>query len=176
MDFTGSTPIDLPGLVNGNILAMKLGKEDPFYNNYWAIMSVERAVTLNGDLTYFGNCLLYVIGDKQLVWKKMVSAYDGELVTMGQLNKVPLNPYYRKIRMEPIPDGPANNVLQEVSGLLLLNADWDPQNKYILTFRGDWCPLFRNAAASAPQIPGAGGGFNNGQGGSTSGGFNGIFG
>lgn len=176
MDFTGATPIALPGLVNGNILGMKLGHESTFYNNYWAIMGVERAVIFNGNITYFGNSLQYVIGDKTLVWKKMVGAYDGKLVTMGQLFKVPLNPYWRKVRMEPIPDGPSDNVLQEVSGLLLLDADWDPWNKYWLTFRGDWCPLFRNAAASTPQMPGSGGGFNNGQGGSTSGGFNGIFG
>lgn len=148
MDFTGSTPIALPGLVNGNILAIKLGSASQG-NNYWAILGVERASCAPGpngtlgDITYFGNCLLYVIGDQTLAWKRMVIPYEGKLITCAQLAVIPRPPYYTQYRLQPQPDGPTTQPVMETSGLLMLNVDWDPMNKFYITFKGDWCPLFR---------------------------------
>lgn len=133
--------IDLPGLAKGNILAMKLGNEAQG-NNYWAILGVERASILNGDITYYGNCLIFVIGDLTLTWTRMVTIYEGALVTMAQLSKVPDPPYLRKVRMQPYPDEP-EMVVMDVSGLLIVDVGWTPLGKYTITFRGDWCPLFR---------------------------------
>jgi hypothetical protein len=121
---------------------MRLGNESQG-NNFWAILGVERATVLNGDITYYGNCLLYVIGDQTLTWKRMVIPYEGRLQSFAQLSRVPIPPYYTKIRREPVPDAPTDHVIQEVSGLLIVGVDWDPMNKFTITFRGDWCPLFR---------------------------------
>jgi hypothetical protein len=132
--------IDLPGLPHGNILALKLGNESQG-NNYWAVLGVERASILNGDITYYGNCLLFVIGDLTLTWTRMIIPYEGRLVTMAQLAKVPDPPYLRKVRMQPYPDEP-EMVTMEVPGLLITDVSWTPLSKYTITFRGDWCPLF----------------------------------
>ena len=168
IDFTGATNVPLPGLANGKVLAMRLGTDDSIGNTHWAVLGVERAVILNGDITYFGNCLLYVIGDLTLTWKRMIIPYEGRLQTFAQLAKVPPPPFFKQ-RLIPQPDGPVDLVVQETSGLLITNVDWDPSQKFYITFRGDWCPLFRGPAV-APPLPGSGGFF------SPNGNLNGPFG
>jgi hypothetical protein len=160
IDFTGATPVPLPGLANGNIMAMRLKADEGTDNTHWALLGVEKAVVLNGDITYFGNCLFYVIGDLTLTWKRLIIPYENRLVTIAQLNGIPKPPYYRQYRLQPQPDGPTDALVTETSGLLITNVDWDPWNKFFITFRGDWCPLFRSAATVRIQ-PATGGGFGN---------------
>lgn len=139
-------PVDipLPGLPKGNIMALKLGNESQG-NNYWAILAVEKATQPSGggDITYYGNCLLYVIGDQTLTWTRLITVYEKALVTVAQLAKMPDPPYLRQIRMQPVPDDGGVMVVQEVPGVLITNVAWDPMNKFTITFRGNWCPLFR---------------------------------
>lgn len=134
--------LPLPGLVNGNILALKLGNGPTETRNLWSFMAVERATILGGDITYYGNSLLFVIGDQTLTWTRLITPYEGRLQTLAQLAHMPDPPYLRKIRMQPYPEFAIDPFL-EVGGILMLKATWDPQNRYALTIRGDWCPLFR---------------------------------
>jgi hypothetical protein len=144
--------VPLPGLVNGRILAIKLGVSRDLEfsqgkdSGYRVLLGVRRASILNGDITYFGSCLFYVIGDKTLVWEKWlgIEVKIGRLQTMAQLLRVPDPPYLRQIRMQPYPDLSGPEAVESVSGLLIVGGGWDPLQQYYITFRGDWCPLFRH--------------------------------
>jgi len=106
-------------------------------------MAVERASILNGDITYFGSSLLYVIGDQTLTWLNLVKPWEGQLQTWCQLSTIPAPPKLRIIRLQPQPSTIDDPPVQEVSGLLMVGVDWSPTMRYSITFRGDWCPLFR---------------------------------
>lgn len=160
MDFTGATPVKLPGLVNGNIMALRLRPDEGNDNTHWAILGVESARIFNGDIYYFGNCLFFVIGDLTLVWKRLILPYENRLVTVAQLNAIPKPPYFTQLRLQPRPDGPTDALVTETAGLLITNVDWDPMNKFFISFKGDWCPLFRQPA-NVPPSPLSGGGFFN---------------
>jgi hypothetical protein len=130
--------VPLPGLDNGRILAVK----DEV--SYRVLLAVNRASVLNGDITFYGDSLFFVIGDQTVTWKKYIGALTAmpEVRTFGQLARVPDPPYLRQIRMQPYPEF-ADDPFMEVKGLLVVGGDWDPWNQYTIIFRGDWCPLFR---------------------------------
>src|SRR5208282_3402558 len=95
--------VPLPGLVNGNILALRLSPGSEASTGLWSVMAVERASILNGDITYFGSSLLYVIGDQTLTWLNLVKPWEGQLQTWCQLSTIPAPPKLRIIRLQPQP-------------------------------------------------------------------------
>ena len=135
--------VALPGLSRGNILALKLSEGSTVSTGLWPVMAVEHATVLNGDITYYGNSLLFVIGDSVQTFRNLVTPWEGKLQTWTQLATIPAPPKLRIIRLQPIPSTVDEPPVMEVSGLLLVDAAWTPLKRYSLTFRGDWSPLFK---------------------------------
>jgi len=151
----------LPGLVNGNILALKMSNRQAVgyvsegsaaeerVIDYCAFLAVRRASVRDGDLTYWGESLFYsAYGDPTLIWRTFTQTWidrccKGELHTWAQLSQPPPPPYYQQVHMEPQSFIVAPPV-KETGGLLLISAGFSQQKRYWLTFRGDWCPLFRD--------------------------------
>jgi hypothetical protein len=154
-------PFPLPGLVNGNLLALKMSDRiatgyiqdgsaaDEKVIDYCAFLGVRRASVRDGNITYWGESLFYsAYGEPTLIWRTFTQTWvdrcgKGELLTWGQLSQSPPPPYYQQVHLEP-----QSLIIQppvmEVKGLLLIGAGYDQQKRYWLTFRGDWCPLFRD--------------------------------